>query len=262
MAKILATDVTVTLTPEDIDRSPDGRIGIRTFPTVQFGNGVLEYSALGIPMPAIGKFGFNQAIKRAYIEQPANGFIYHFDRANHKLRIFLGAAASITVAVANHVDLAIGASTVANHVNLAIGAPTVANHIDLAIAAGAAHHHDLVIANNASGAVVDFIGINANNGLTSNNANVYTVPGGIAANGGIADEVAPAPANMANLIHSVGAPANIANLVHSVGAPANMANLVHSVTVTGGTIAEAALAEMDATVTPAATTLYMEMVGR
>jgi hypothetical protein len=39
-------------------------------------------------MPDIGNFGFLRVIKRAYFEQPANGFIYHFDRANHKIRIF------------------------------------------------------------------------------------------------------------------------------------------------------------------------------
>lgn len=238
MAFIAATDVTVTLNPEDIDRSPDGRIGMRTFPTVAYGNGVLQYSALGIPMPALGKFGFHFAIKRAYIEQPADGFVYSFDRANHKLRIFLGAARA--------------AITVANHVGVAptgnVAAP--ANHTNLAIAAPANHTHNLIIANNASGDPVDMAGLNANNGLVSNTANNYTVPGGVAANGGIAEGAVPAPANMANLTHT--APAFTGD------APANLTH-----TVTGGDlVAEAALAEMDSGVAPAATILYMEMVGK
>jgi hypothetical protein len=206
MAKIAAENVTVTLNPEDIDRSPDGRIGIRTFPTILFGNSTLEYTALGIPMPALGKFGFLSAIKRAYIEQPANGFIYHFDRANHKLRIFQGGGA--------------GTIAVANHVNIAVPAP-------------ANHSHDLVIAANSAGATDAQIGANSANKLVANIATAYTIPGGVAANGGVANAAVPAPANIANLTHTV-----------------------------SGAATAAALAEVGSTHAPAPTTLYMEMVGR
>lgn len=153
MAKITAALVTVTLNPEDIDRSPDGRIGVRTFPTVAYGDGILEYTALGIPMPAIGKFGFNFAIKRAYIEQPANGFIYHFDRANHKLRIFQGSALD-----------AVSANVVLPD-----------------------HAHSLVILANNAGAGTQIIaaGANtANHALVSNIATGDTIPGGNTANKG------------------------------------------------------------------------------
>jgi hypothetical protein len=233
MAAITAADVTVTLNPEDIDRSPDGRIGIRTFPIVQFGDGTTQYVALGVPMPPIGKFGFHFAIKRAYIEQPGNGFIYSFDRPNHKVRIWLGAAAAITVEVANHA-------------NIEVPAPTaVVNALGLTMDP---HSHDLVLANNASGDPVDMIG-SGNNTLVSNTANNWIVPGGVAANGGIANETPTG---------------NLASNAVDVTAGANVANLVHEVTVTGGDIAEAALAEMDADVVLAAAThiLPMEMVGR
>jgi hypothetical protein len=236
MAYLAATDVTVTLSQDDIDRSPD-RVGFRTYPTVAYGDGALQYPALGIPQPPLAKFGFNFAIKRAFIEQPANGFIYHFDRANHKLRIFLGAA--LAVAVANHVNLAITGN---------VAAP--ANHANIAVPAPANHSHDLVIAANSAGDSDVDVGANtANNCLVGNTANAVTIPGGVGANGGVAAAAVPAPANIANLTHD--APAFTGD---------NMANLVHSVTVTGG--AEAALAEMDDGVAPAATTLYMEMVGR
>lgn len=317
MAYLAASDITVTLNPEDIDRSPDGRIGMRTFPTVAWTNAAKFYTALGIPMPDKGKFGFHFAIKRAYIEQPANGFIYSFDRANHKLRIWQAPAQSAltlaantqtgNVAVANHVGVAptgnvaapanhVGVAPTgnvaapANHVDLAIGAPTVANHIDLAIAAPADHSHGLVIAANTETYDVA-VGVHeANTTLCGNIANAVTIPGGNTANkGGIANGAVPAPANMANLVHSVGAPANMANLTHNAPAftgdvPANFvhsapaftgdvpANLVHSATFTGdshthtvtggGAVAEGALAEMDDGVAPGATTLYMEMVGR
>jgi hypothetical protein len=246
MAAITAAHVTVTLNPEDIDRSPDGRIGIRTFPTVQFGNGVLTYSNLGIPMPAIGKFGFHFAIKRAYIEQPGNGYIYSFDRANHKLRIFLGAARD--------------AITVANHANITLPTPTgnvaaPANHVDIAVPAPANHTHDLMIAANSQGDETLTVGVNgANTALVANQAANVTILGADAATkGGVQEAAVPAPANIANLTHN--AP------VFTGDAPSNLANLTHTVTG-GGAVAEAALAEMDNTVAPAATTLYMEMVGR
>jgi hypothetical protein len=153
MAYLTAAHVVVTLNPEDIDRSPDGRIGIRTFPTVAFGNGALQYPALGIPQPALGKFGFNFAIKRVYIEQPANGFIYSFDRANHKLRIFLGAALD-----------AVSANVVLPD-----------------------HAHDLIILANNAGAGIQIIaaGANtANHAFVSNIATGDTIPGGNTANKG------------------------------------------------------------------------------
>lgn len=239
MPALTATNVTVTLNLEDVDRSPDGRIGIRTFPTVAFGNAALTYPALGIPMPALGKFGFHFAIKRAYIEQPGNGFIYSFDRANHKLRIFNGAGAG-TIAVANHANIALPTPT-GN-----VAAP--ANHANIAVAAPADHSHNLVIANGV--AMVDGIGVNGSNLVVAAN-NAVTITGGNATTGGVANGAVPAPANIANLTHN--APAFTGD------APANLANLTHTVTGAG---AAGALVEMDSAVAPAATTLYMEMVGR
>lgn len=242
MAYLTASNVTVTLNQEDIDRSPDGRIGIRTFPSVAFGNGVLQYPALGIPMPAIGYFGFNFAIKRAYIENPGNGYVYSFDRANHKVRIWLGAAVAITVA---------------NHVNIALPAPTgnvaaPANHSNIAVPAPANHSHDLIIAANSQGDADNDVGVNvANASLVGNIANATTIAGGNATTGGVQEAAVAAPANITDLTHD--APAFTGDT------PANLANLTHTVT---GNTSEAALAEMDAGVAPAATTLYMEMVGR
>ena len=287
MPALTAANVTVTLNLEDIDRSPDGRIGIRTFPAVAFGDTILTYPALGIPMPAIGKFGFHFAIKRAYIEQPGNGYIYSFDRANHKLRIFLGAARD-AITVANHTNIALPTPTgnvaatpaagnvtptgnVANTSNVSAGTPAG----NLANLAPAAHSHDLIVAGNGSYPFDAGIGVNeANAALTSNIANAVTVVGANATKGGIANTT---PANGAGEFvgdalaaheHAAGAFTGdpLATHVHGAqaftgDAPANLANLTHTVTG-GGAVAEAALAEMDNTVAPAATTLYMEMVGR
>lgn len=97
MAEMAATDVTVTLTPDDFDRSPDK--GIITFPSISFGNGSLTYPSGGIPMPDLGKFGMQFALKRVLFEQPANGNNYCFDRANHKLRIFTATATEMSGAI-------------------------------------------------------------------------------------------------------------------------------------------------------------------
>jgi len=126
MAAITAADITVTLNLEDVDRSPD--VGIRTFPMIVFGDGALTYPALGIPMPAIGKFGFHFAIKRAYIEQPANGYIYSFDRANHKLRIFLGGAHAHNLIVAGNGTYPFNAGIGVNTGNAALSS-NVANAV-------------------------------------------------------------------------------------------------------------------------------------
>jgi len=300
MPALTAADVTVTLNLEDIDRSPDGRVGHRTFPTVQYGDAILTYPALGIPMPAIGKFGFHFAIKRAYIEQPADGYIYSFDRANHKLRIFLGAARD-AITVANHVGVAptgnianlafvgdalANITPIGNLANLAAGAFTgdaLANITpagNLANLVAAAHSHDLVIAANTETFDVG-IGVHeANTTLCGNIANAVTIPGGNATLGGVAnttpgnssgdfvgDPVAPGTptGNVANgtgdFVGDPIAPGTPTGNVTADFVGDAPANLTHTITG-GGAVAEAALAEMDNTVAPAATTLYMEMVGR
>ena len=294
MAFIGPADVTVTLNPEDIDRSPDGRIGMRTFPTVQFGGTAKQYSALGIPMPAIGKFGFHFAIKRAYIEQPGNGFIYSFDRANHKLRIFLGAArGAITMdavtagtPAGNLANLAAGAFTgdsktpTGNLANLAAGAFTgdaATPTGNLSNLTAALHSHDLIVAANSAGSIDANIGCNSANKLVADIATAYTIPGGVVANGGVANTT---PANGAGVFtgDAKTPTGNVANgtgvFIGDASTPTgNVANgtggfvgdvlATHTHAITGGgAIAEAALAEMDSGVAPAATTLYMEMVGR
>jgi hypothetical protein len=90
---LVVADVAVTLLPEDMDYSPQAKTV--SLPDITFGagDGSLLYPALGIPMPDLSKFGMRKEIKRVHIEQPANGYVYHFDRANHKLRILQGAPA-------------------------------------------------------------------------------------------------------------------------------------------------------------------------
>jgi hypothetical protein len=302
MPAITAADVTVTLNLDDFDRSPDGRIGMRTFPTVQFGDAILTYPALGVPMPALGKFGFHFAIKRAYIENPGNGYIYSFDRTNHKVRIWLGAARD-AITIANHVGVAPTGNVAApvfsgdalanitptgNLANLAAGAFTgdaLANITpagNLANLVAAAHSHDLIVAGNGTYTFDASIGVNeANAALASNIANAVTVVGANAAKGGVANTT---PGNSAgDFVGDALAPGtptgNVANgtgafvgdaiapgtPTGNLTAPAFTGDVMANLahTVTGGgAVAEAALAEMDNTVAPASVTLAMEMVGK
>ena len=101
MAALTASDVTVTLTQADIDRSPD-RAGFKTYPTITFGDGAKTYPSGGIPLPAKEKFGFNLEVKNIRFIQPANGNSYHYDKTNHKLRIFTATATEMSGAVAAH----------------------------------------------------------------------------------------------------------------------------------------------------------------
>lgn len=87
MADLGATDVTVTLSPQDKDFLGVKRV---SYPSIAFGGAGKTYGAAnGIPMPAIGKFGMNKEIKRVFVTQPpGDGYVYKWDRANHKLRIY------------------------------------------------------------------------------------------------------------------------------------------------------------------------------
>jgi len=89
MTALAATDVTVTLGVRDRDIGRRGMSKNMAIPTILFGDGALTYPAGGIPLPAIGKFGFQRQIDFGSIEQPpGDGLIYKYDRANHKLRVY------------------------------------------------------------------------------------------------------------------------------------------------------------------------------
>ena len=54
------------------------------------GNGVLTYPTGGIPLPTLAALGFNKEIRFATVMPPLNGYVYRYDRANHKLLMFYG----------------------------------------------------------------------------------------------------------------------------------------------------------------------------
>ncbi len=89
MAHFANTDVTVTIASRDREIAGAAAGRNMTIATVAFGDGSLTYDTGGVPMPAIGLFGFRNEIKMGLIEQPpANGFIYKYDAANRTIKVF------------------------------------------------------------------------------------------------------------------------------------------------------------------------------
>jgi hypothetical protein len=82
MSHFLSTDVTVTIAARDREISGAQAGRNLTIATV-------EYDTGGVPMPAIGAFGFRNEIKMGLIQQPpANGFYYKYDATDRKIKIF------------------------------------------------------------------------------------------------------------------------------------------------------------------------------
>jgi hypothetical protein len=88
MGAFASTDITVTIASRDREIAGAAAGRNQTIASVAFGDGSLTYATGGVPMPAIGTFGFRNEIKMGLIEQPpANGFIYKYDATNRKIKI-------------------------------------------------------------------------------------------------------------------------------------------------------------------------------
>ncbi len=87
MTALASTNVTVSVSVRNRDIIPAGPKRVQ-IASVTFGDGSLTYPTGGVPLPAIGVFGFNKLIEFGLIEQPINGFFYKFDRTNHKIVIY------------------------------------------------------------------------------------------------------------------------------------------------------------------------------
>ena len=85
MADLAASDVTVTLNPQDIDFMAYNKV---VMPKIAFGDGVKTIPAGGIPLPELSYLDLHKEIKRAHVVQPEDGYVYRVDRANHTLMVF------------------------------------------------------------------------------------------------------------------------------------------------------------------------------
>jgi hypothetical protein len=89
MAAITSSDVTVTVSAGDREIAGGGAFKNFTLATVAFGNATLTYPTGGVPLPTVGSFGLHGAIDAAIIIPPAgDGFVYKYDKANHKIIIY------------------------------------------------------------------------------------------------------------------------------------------------------------------------------
>lgn len=89
MAAITSADVTVSVNHGDRDMAGPGSFKDFTLATVAFGDGSLTYPANGVPLPAIGAFGFRKGLDFALVaDNPADGLVYKYDKTNHSIRIY------------------------------------------------------------------------------------------------------------------------------------------------------------------------------
>ncbi|MCL6547171.1 MAG: hypothetical protein K6T61_18330 [Bryobacteraceae bacterium] len=86
MAALTADDVTVQLLPENVDFTHS----LRKFNLVSiaFGDGSKTYPSGGVPLPDKTSFGMTREIAAMLLLPPSNGYVYRYDRANHKVRVF------------------------------------------------------------------------------------------------------------------------------------------------------------------------------
>ena len=89
MSALTATDVAVTVNPGDREMAGAAAFKNMSLASITFGNSSLTYPTNGVPLPAIGVFGFRKAINFALIAQaPGDGFIYKYDKTNHSIRVY------------------------------------------------------------------------------------------------------------------------------------------------------------------------------
>lgn len=111
MPGLAASDVTVT---------PQTNIGLNPYihgpkrycsVKVTFGDGALTYPSGGVPMPTYEKWGMTRNLETVLLDDPgsASAYIFKYDRANNKLRMY-GAGAEVTTgdAIAAQTLYAIG----------------------------------------------------------------------------------------------------------------------------------------------------------
>ena len=87
MPDIAASNVTYVVLNKEVNDSSNRVVDL----TVAFGDGALTYPAGGVPLTA-ARMGAPNRIISAAITSPAsaNGFVYKYDQANNKIRIYQG----------------------------------------------------------------------------------------------------------------------------------------------------------------------------
>lgn len=91
MADMTSAAIAITLAQQD--RDSFGFAHKVSFPTIEIVNTTsLKYPANGIPLPVLGQFGMNKAIKFMELKAAGSGYEFKYDKARHTLRIYCSGA--------------------------------------------------------------------------------------------------------------------------------------------------------------------------
>jgi hypothetical protein len=132
MAAIESTDVTVTISDRDKDIGHGPLNKNITIADVAFGDDALTYPTGGIPLPTIGNFGYQRQIDFGAIEgDPDDGFVYKYDRSNHKIKIFTQGVVTGSTAAASTEAGALAENSAGAEVNMRLSKTAVDTTYDL-----------------------------------------------------------------------------------------------------------------------------------
>ena len=97
MTALASTDVTVTVNSRDKDIGHGALSKFMGIATIAFGDAALTYPTNGVPLPAIGRFGLQRQVDIGIVEPPpGDGYVYKYDRTNHKIVIYTAAGGTPT----------------------------------------------------------------------------------------------------------------------------------------------------------------------
>uniref|UniRef100_A0A6M3IFG3 Tail protein n=1 Tax=viral metagenome TaxID=1070528 RepID=A0A6M3IFG3_9ZZZZ len=85
MGALVSTDVSLSLSRERLGRLT------RSYGTAVFGGAALTYPFGGVPLPAIGKFGFSKEIEDIKVLDDTSGFTWRYNKDDHTLKAFVSA---------------------------------------------------------------------------------------------------------------------------------------------------------------------------
>lgn len=103
MAALTANDVAVSIAQGNRDIGGVHSSKNISVSSVAFGDASKTYPANGVPLPAIGVFGFYKGLNFVSIQPPpGDGFVYKYDSTNHTIRIYTqGFRTGATAAASN-----------------------------------------------------------------------------------------------------------------------------------------------------------------
>jgi len=99
MSSILASNVSYAVSSYHYGSKDDNSVR-QNLVTISFGNSTLTYPAGGIPLSGLSAWGFPNVVGEVIIEDASNsdGYLYKWDKANNKLRIYQSGIENVAAA--------------------------------------------------------------------------------------------------------------------------------------------------------------------